>query len=171
MSTSYDSSTTIYCLLPTLYCLLFTGFCLLPTGFCLLLLFAGRCVLTAPMPELATYRNAEDKCVQNSHGAHIPSAPASFSSQDRLPMQPVSVTKGSRCNRSAPFRRCFAMGQYIHVTVSLLLLIRCLRFTKLCWVGKHMNIIMKPTNSPTQGQPNLRKYVKNGIRVIFAHSK
>ena len=25
----------------------------------------------------------------------------------------------------------------------------CLRYTKLCWVGKHVNIIMKPTNSPT----------------------
>ena len=36
-------------------------------------------------------------------------------------------------------------------------MIRCLRFTKLCWVGKHINIIMKPTNSPTQGQPNRRK--------------
>ena len=27
----------------------------------------------------------------------------------------------------------------------------CLRYTKLCWVGKHVNMIMKPTNSPTQG--------------------
>ena len=33
----------------------------------------------------------------------------------------------------------------------------CLRFTKFCWVGKHANIIMKPMNSPTQGQPNPRK--------------
>ena len=32
--------------------------------------------------------------------------------------------------------------------------IGCLRFTKFCWVGKHANIIMKPTNTPTQGQPN-----------------
>ena len=38
---------------------------------------------------------------------------------------------------------------YVHVG--------CWRFTKLCWVGKHMDIIMKPTNSPTQGQPNPRK--------------
>ena len=33
----------------------------------------------------------------------------------------------------------------------------CLRFTKWFWVGKHVNIIMKPTNSPTLGQPNPRK--------------
>ena len=32
-----------------------------------------------------------------------------------------------------------------------------MRFTKLCWVGKHINIIMKPTNSRTQGQANPRK--------------
>ena len=32
--------------------------------------------------------------------------------------------------------------------------IGCLRYTKLCWVAKHINIIMKPTNPPTQGQPN-----------------
>ena len=23
------------------------------------------------------------------------------------------------------------------------------RFAKLCWIGKHINIIMKPMNSPT----------------------
>ena len=33
----------------------------------------------------------------------------------------------------------------------------CLRFTKFCWVGQHMNIIMKPMNSPRRGQPNPRK--------------
>ena len=30
------------------------------------------------------------------------------------------------------------------------MLIACMRFTKLCWVEKHINVIMKPTNSPTQ---------------------
>ena len=36
--------------------------------------------------------------------------------------------------------------------------IGCLRFTKFCWVGKYLPVnIMKPTNSPTQGQPNPRK--------------
>ena len=31
-------------------------------------------------------------------------------------------------------------------------------------LGKHVNIIMKPTNSPTQGQPNARKIrLKSGI--------
>ena len=52
--------------------------------------------------------------------------------------------------------------QYPHLRTSSLtkttvLIVRCLRFTKLCWVGKHVNIIMKPTNSPSQGQPNPTK--------------
>ena len=29
-----------------------------------------------------------------------------------------------------------------------------MRFTELCWVGKQIHIVMKPTNSPTKGQPN-----------------
>ena len=33
----------------------------------------------------------------------------------------------------------------------------CKRFTKFSWVGKHVYIIMKPTNSPTQDQPNSSK--------------
>ena len=36
--------------------------------------------------------------------------------------------------------------------------------TKLCWVGKHVTIITKPTNSPTQGQPNPRK---NRLKVAI----
>ena len=50
----------------------------------------------------------------------------------------------------------------------------CLRlFTKLCWAGNNVNIIMKPFNSPTQGQPNPRK---NRLKVAigaatFSHSK
>ena len=36
-------------------------------------------------------------------------------------------------------------------------LVGCVRFTKFCWVEKHTDIIMKPTNSPTQGQPNPSK--------------
>ena len=48
--------------------------------------------------------------------------------------------------------------------VAMIDAIGCLRFTILCWVGKHANIIMKPTNSPTQGQPKPKKYlVKSGI--------
>ena len=35
--------------------------------------------------------------------------------------------------------------------------LRFLRFTKFCWVGEHINMIMKPTNSPTQGQPKPTK--------------
>ena len=37
------------------------------------------------------------------------------------------------------------------------LILGCLQFTKLCLVAKHVNIFMKPTNSPTQGKPNPRK--------------
>ena len=44
----------------------------------------------------------------------------------------------------------------------------CLRSTKFCWIGKHANVIMKPTNSPTQGQPNLRKNrLKSGPNATF----
>ena len=42
--------------------------------------------------------------------------------------------------------------------------IGCLRYTKFCWVGEHINVIMKPSNSPTQGQPNPRK---NSLNVAF----
>ena len=44
----------------------------------------------------------------------------------------------------------------------------CLRSIKLCRVGKHVNIIMKPTNSPTQGQRNPRKNrLKGGNWATF----
>ena len=47
-------------------------------------------------------------------------------------------------------------------------LVGCLRYTKLCRVGKHVNSIMKPTNSPTQGQPNARKIrLKKAIGPLF----
>ena len=50
--------------------------------------------------------------------------------------------------------------------------IGCLRSTKLCWVGKHINVIMKPTDSPTQGQPNPRKVrLKSVIWATFSQSK
>ena len=35
----------------------------------------------------------------------------------------------------------------------------CLRFANLCWVGKPMNIIMKPTNSPTQEEIGLKLHL------------
>ena len=51
-------------------------------------------------------------------------------------------------------------------------LVGCLRYTKFCWVGKNINIFMKPTNAPTQGQPNPRKIRFNsGNWVTFSHSK
>ena len=43
-----------------------------------------------------------------------------------------------------------------------------MRNSNLCRVGKHTNIIMKPLNSPTQGEPNLRKIgLKSGIWATF----
>ena len=48
----------------------------------------------------------------------------------------------------------------------------CLRLTTLCWVGKHMSIAMKPTNSQTQGQPDptkIRSKVASG--PLFPRSK
>ena len=44
----------------------------------------------------------------------------------------------------------------------------CDIYTEFCWGGKHVNITMKPTNSPTQGQPNPRKIrFKSGILGHF----
>ena len=43
---------------------------------------------------------------------------------------------------------------YVHSGIRVFAL---LLYTKLGWVGKHINIITKPTNPPTQGQPNPRK--------------
>ena len=52
------------------------------------------------------------------------------------------------------------------------LAIGCWRFTKFCWVGKHINITMKPTSSPTQGQRNPRKNrLKSGVWATLSHSK
>ena len=45
-----------------------------------------------------------------------------------------------------------------------ILVIECLRYTKLCWVGKQIYNIMKPTRSPTQGQPNPRNI---RLKVVF----
>ena len=49
-------------------------------------------------------------------------------------------------------------------TVNRCLALGCLRFTKLCWVGNDMSIIMKPSNSPTQGQPNPTRI---RLKVVF----
>ena len=47
----------------------------------------------------------------------------------------------------------------------------CLRCAKFCWVEKHRTITMKPTNSPTQGQPNpKKKRVEGGTWATFSHS-
>ena len=48
--------------------------------------------------------------------------------------------------------------KYIHKPLG------CSRFAEFCWVGKHINITMKPTNSPIQGQPNPRK---KWLKVTF----
>ena len=47
----------------------------------------------------------------------------------------------------------------------------CLRYTKLCWVGKDINITMKPRSSPSQGQLNPRKIrVKVAIFRLFRYA-
>ena len=46
------------------------------------------------------------------------------------------------------------------------------RHTKFYWVGKHVNTITKPSNSPTQAQPNPRKIrLKVAFWATFSHSK
>ena len=48
--------------------------------------------------------------------------------------------------------------------------IGCSRYTKLRRVEKHVNIIMKPSNPPTQGQPNPRKMrSKVAFWATFSH--
>ena len=66
-----------------------------------------------------------------------------------------------------------AFGSPRGITLSIKVLepIGCLQYTKFCWAGKHVNIIMKPTNSQTRGQPNPRKIrLKRGIWATFSHS-
>ena len=63
--------------------------------------------------------------------------------------------------------------QYYTINTILSILLEvCLRFPKCCWVGKHVNIITKPTNSPTQGQPNpiLGHKLKVAFGPLFSHS-
>ena len=51
--------------------------------------------------------------------------------------------------------------RYRNVSHYVIAMLRCLRFAEFCWVGLEntylVDITMKPTNSPTQGQPNPRK--------------
>ena len=56
-------------------------------------------------------------------------------------------------------RHCRDAKVYDHTTTAMhdCMTIGCWRFTLFCWVGKHENMIMKPTNSPTHGQSNPRK--------------
>ena len=50
--------------------------------------------------------------------------------------------------------------------------VECLRSTKFCWAGKHTNIVMNPTNSPTQRQPDPRNIrLKVAIWATFSHSE
>ena len=44
-------------------------------------------------------------------------------------------------------------------------IIGCWRFTKFWRVGKLINVIVKPTNSPTQGQPNPRKNILSRLKA------
>ena len=68
----------------------------------------------------------------------------------------------------AGYRQKSRQKQLISCTLVSVVRVRCLRFTKLCWVRKHLHIIMKPTNSPTQRQPSPRKIgLKVGVGPLF----
>ena len=71
-----------------------------------------------------------------------------------------------RCRQNTIYTPIFT-----HHTKSWLLctlVIGCLRFSEFCWVGKRVKTIMKPTSSPTRGQPNPRKVgLKSGVWANF----
>ena len=66
----------------------------------------------------------------------------------------VAKAKKKLSNRDGSVPRVHKKAIKIHKTDT----IGCLRFTKFCWVGKYIDIIMQPTNSPTKGQPNPGKF-------------
>ena len=45
-----------------------------------------------------------------------------------------------------------------------------MRFTKFCWLGKHMHMITKPTNSSTQGRPSPKKCFR-GLRLVLCREQ
>ena len=59
-------------------------------------------------------------------------------------------------------RRKYRSGRNVKIICAFI--VGYLRFTNFCWVGKHVNILMKPTNFPTQGQPNP---IQNMLTVAF----
>ena len=76
----------------------------------------------------------------------------------------VSIPVSFRYRFVLSFRCCFIFYR----CMIFILIVGCLRFTEFSWVGKHVNIIMKPTNCPTQGQPNPRKnWLKVAIGPLF----
>ena len=61
---------------------------------------------------------------------------------------------------------------YIKTLVPIWAEIGCLRFTNIVLGWKRKNIIMKPKNSPTQGQPNPKKIgAKVAFGPLFSHGK
>ena len=100
-------------------------------------------------------------------------------SRSRSPaINQTSINTTATCNRTSGLSKregrgeCENMGLGVGGSFSIRVFVR---FTTLCWVGKHANITMKPTNSPTHGQPNPRKIrlktVKSGLWATFSHSK
>ena len=74
------------------------------------------------------------------------------------------VDIGSCTNVVPDLRRSDSWGGELRIIHLRHQVIGCLRYTKSCWVGKHINMIINPTNFPTQGQPNPRK---TRLKVVF----
>ena len=70
-----------------------------------------------------------------------------------------------RGHRLVPY--CATACGLVYIPTLLAVVLGCLRFIKFCWVGNHINTIMKPTNS-LQGQPNPRKFrLKVAVGPLF----
>ena len=95
-------------------------------------------------------------------------SPLQWGAQWKSPSQPTRVP-APLSSRNLSYPRLRAIGCYPEIRAKLgclRLLVRCLLFTKLCWVGKYIpgKFYYETDNSPTQGELNPRK---NRLKVTF----